>query len=142
MKNIENIIDSKNLIPKKTLVKETIEKYDIDILLIQLKQNKKYYRSYPTKKTIEKVNFVSKVILAAMGYKFDFVDTCVVYYEEGGFRCGLDWLTRYISPNNYIGFGDVENDVLPVVSYVFDYIGINTREFYEFGHDEYYIDFF
>ena len=133
-----NII--KGLIPKSKDIPAVVKKHNLEVLLQSLKDNVKHYRGVPTKKTIEDVDFVSKVILAALGYRFDFVDTCVVYYKENGFDCGISWLTRYISLNNYYGFGDVENDVLPVVSYVFNYIDIEIGELQEFAHEEYRID--
>ena len=130
----------KGLIPKNKDIPAVVKKHNLEVLLQSLKDNVKYYRGFPTKKTIEHVDLVSKVILAALGYRFDLFDTCVVYIETEGFTCGVSWLKRYISPNNYQGFGDVENDVLPVVSYVFNYIGIEIGELQEFAHEDYCID--
>ena len=128
----------KGLIPKNKDIEQTIKKHSIKVLLQDLKQTAKRYKGVPTKKTIEEIDFISKVILLELGYRFDFKDTYLVTSEFEN-SCCIDYLKRYISNSNYLVFGDIESDILPVLSYVFNYIGLEI-EYYNLKVGDDYID--
>ena len=128
----------KELIPKSKDIPAVVKKHNLEVLLHDLKQTAKHYKGVPTKKTVERIDFIAKVILLELGYRFDFKDTYLVTSEFEN-SCCIDYLKRYISNSNYLAFGDIESDIIPVLSYVFNYIGLEI-EYYKLKVGDNYID--